>query len=58
MTHREPLPDSHDQRLIHKTHRTIQPDIPGATPLNLTGTVQEVWAQINTTWPGYQLPRK
>ncbi|KKY37491.1 hypothetical protein UCDDA912_g02546 [Diaporthe ampelina] len=34
------------------------PDIPGITSLNLTGTVQEVWAYITITWPGYQLPKK
>lgn len=34
-------------------YRTIEPKIPGATPLNLTGTVQEVWDQIKSL-PGYQ----
>ncbi|KAL1879287.1 hypothetical protein Daus18300_001867 [Diaporthe australafricana] len=32
---------------------TIQPDIPGAAPFNLTGTVEDVWTHIKTTWPGY-----
>ncbi|KAH8764807.1 hypothetical protein F5883DRAFT_715448 [Diaporthe sp. PMI_573] len=36
---------------------TVQPDISGALPFNVTGTVQDVWKHINTTWPGYPLPK-
>lgn len=42
---------------MQRVHRTIEPKITGATPLNLTGTVQEVWDQINNL-PGYQGPQK
>jgi hypothetical protein len=37
--------------------RTVQPDISGALPFNVTGTVQDVWKHINITWPGYPLPK-
>lgn len=43
--------------LTQSIYRTIDGEIPGATPLNLTGTVQEVWDQINNL-PGYQGPQK
>lgn len=43
--------------LMERMYRSIQPKNPGATPLNLTGTVQEVWDQINNL-PGYQAPQK
>lgn len=42
---------------MQRMYRTIEPKIPGATPLNLTGTVQDVWDQINNL-PGYQGPQK
>ncbi|KAK2598281.1 hypothetical protein N8I77_011704 [Diaporthe amygdali] len=46
---------SRSNRLLIETResRNIQPDISGAAPVNLTGTVQGVWDQINSTWPGF-----
>lgn len=44
-------------KLIQRMRRTVQPAISGSLPFNLTGTVQDSWEHIGSTWPDYPLPK-
>lgn len=45
------------KELIERMRRTVHPEITGSLPFNLTGTVQDAWEHIGSTWPDHPLPK-